>query len=131
MKYEYKNFLLFYSKRLSSEEKLFIIEENSKCVICQESYEETFTVSPIAFLPKCGHFFHAECLCRWFIQQSQQYQENSCPTCREVVVRCGVKKIPQINIIHIRNTVVEVNDRAIDNVETNYPITSFNQIIIR
>ena len=49
-------------------------QKEDPCSICLDDHEEQ-----AAFLPKCGHFFHQNCMTKWL------EQKNSCPLCQEPV----------------------------------------------
>jgi hypothetical protein len=50
-------------------------EENSKCLVCMEEYQDGETLKTLP----CFHKYHKECIEGWFKHQ------NFCPFCRNVV----------------------------------------------
>ena len=50
--------------------------EQEECCLCMETFSED---EVIRMLP-CEHFFHQECIDRWF--QSKAYMQRTCPLCK-------------------------------------------------
>jgi len=51
-------------------------EELPECCLCMESFEQS---DQVRLLP-CSHYFHCECIDRWFA--TKRYQARSCPLCK-------------------------------------------------
>lgn len=51
--------------------------ETTECVICMESFQEMEMVMRI---PICRHFFHKNCLNKWFESKADE-DEQRCPQC--------------------------------------------------
>ncbi|KAL7123816.1 hypothetical protein ABFS83_14G007700 [Erythranthe nasuta] len=49
---------------------------NLECAVCLSEFKEN---ECLRLLPKCGHFFHLECVDKWFISGT------TCPVCRTEV----------------------------------------------
>ncbi|XP_061349791.1 NEP1-interacting protein 1-like [Gastrolobium bilobum] len=56
--------------------KMLKLYHESCCSICFQDFEDGEFVR---ILPKCGHFFHLDCIDKWLVQQ------GSCPMCRTYV----------------------------------------------
>ncbi|KAJ7963822.1 RING/U-box superfamily protein, putative isoform 1 [Quillaja saponaria] len=59
--------------------KMFNAFDESCCSICFQDFKNEDLVR---VLPKCGHFFHLNCIDKWLIRQ------GSCPICRTYVSNC-------------------------------------------
>jgi len=51
-------------------------EEDLECCLCMDAFEKE---DEVRLLP-CNHFFHKECIDRWFAARA--YQQRSCPLCK-------------------------------------------------
>jgi len=52
------------------------LEEQPECCLCMERFEET---DEVRVLP-CAHYFHKNCIDRWFA--TKRYQSRACPLCK-------------------------------------------------
>jgi len=62
------------------EDKNKLSEDNKKCTICQEEYNNN---DKVIALP-CLHFFHTDCIKDWFSGQ------NTCPNCKFLITKSNV-----------------------------------------
>lgn len=91
-------------------EKLIITSDNSECVICRESFQDSFRTKLVASLPNCGHFYHNDCIGRWLFHQLDIEQETSCPVCRSPVLLSVRQNIAEIQIINPNDIVLNLNE---------------------
>jgi hypothetical protein len=67
----------------------------SECTICLEKFRDGEKLSK---LPTCRHFFHTECILRWFMGE-QQRESQKCPMCNLEVTVAAIKLANKQNLI--------------------------------
>ena len=67
--------------------------DQEDCVICMEAFKEGKKVKRI---PNCRHFFHSDCIMKWFESKCQE-DEQRCPSCNIVLKTSEMRKAKEKN----------------------------------
>lgn len=102
---------------------------NFCCSICFECFDCSNTSAGDEndfCVTSCGHFFHRNCINRWFLQQSNNI--NRCPVCRQTIAMGTVKRVyPQfINSTNGMND-AEIDQLRMDNIRLSRQLTQLSE----
>ena len=79
-------------------------EKKKECAICYQNYKK----KKAAKLP-CEHIFHEDCIKQWL---DGEEDKNSCPLCRETVLRCDDCDGSRVRYEHHESVVIPVEHRG-------------------